>query len=152
MSATSAATPPRVLILVAHGFEEEFTVCCLSQMREAGLNVSLVGFSAGLIGSLHGLQMRPDLSLEKAMAEQPAAMVVVPGGTYAVSALLTDPRVHRMLKATWTAGGIIAAGRSAQSVLTKQGLLPAQITSSVRLQQALKSTEFVQQLINLLAT
>jgi putative intracellular protease/amidase len=150
MNATSAAAPARVLILVAHGFEEEFTVCCLSRMREAGLNVSLVGFSAGLIGSLHGLQMRPDLSLEKAMAEQPAEMVVLPGGTYAVSALLTDPRVHRMLKATWTAGGIIAASHVAQSVLTKQGLLPEQMLSCMHVQQELNATEFAQQLITLL--
>jgi putative intracellular protease/amidase len=148
----TAGSPRCTFILVAHGYEEEFTICCLIQMRKAGLSVSLVGFSAGLVSSLHGLRLRPDLSLEQAVAHQPADMVVVPGGAFAVSALLTDPRVHRLFEATWAAGGIIAATRTAEPVLANQGLLPEQITSSLYTQQDRNSIDFVRQLVELLTS
>jgi protein deglycase len=139
-----------IFILVAHGFEEEFTVSCLSQMRKAGLGVALVGFSGSTLTSLHGLRLSPDLSLAEAVSTLPADMVIVPGGAYAVSALLTDPRVHRLLEATWAANGIIAATCSAASVLAEQGLLPEEIASSVHIQQGTNATCFVGELINLL--
>jgi putative intracellular protease/amidase len=146
----NAGTGRSIFILVAHGFEEEFTVSCLSRMRKVGLNVALVTFSSSPVTSLHGLRLSPDLSLAEAVARMPARMVILPGTAYAISALLTDPRVHRLLAATWAAGGIIAATCSAGPVLAEQGLLPEEMLSSVYIQHEVNVFHYVRQLIDLL--
>lgn len=74
----------RVLILLATGFEETAVVFCASQIREAGLPISLIGLSAGVLKGLHGLFIRPDYSLDQLLPETSYAGIIIPGSTQCV--------------------------------------------------------------------
>ncbi|HRQ40113.1 MAG TPA: DJ-1/PfpI family protein [Chloroflexota bacterium] len=109
----------RIVILLAPGFEETAVVYCMEHMREAGLPVSLVGLSAGILKGLHGLAVRPDYSLDQLSPETVHQGVIMPGGPACVSALLTDPRVHRLLDVTIQNSGFVAVLATAVPLFTQ---------------------------------
>ncbi len=106
-----------VFILLASGFEEEATIFCLTQLREAGIFVSLVGASAGLIRGAHGVKVQPDATLRKVTAVSPPKLIIIPDGKRAVSMLLSDPRVHQLLAATTENNGQVAVMPAVASML-----------------------------------
>ncbi len=108
-----------IFILLAAGFEEEAVVSCLTQLRSAGVSVSLIGASAGLVRGMHGVTIKPDSTLGKITAVSPPKIVFIPDGKQAVTTLLSDPRVHRLLSATVENNGRIAAMPTAAAMLDK---------------------------------
>ncbi|MCL4267285.1 MAG: DJ-1/PfpI family protein [Anaerolineae bacterium] len=142
----------RILILLATGFEETAVVYCLDHMREAGLPVSLVGLSAGILKGLHGLAVRPDYSLDQLSAEAGCRGVIVPGGPPCVTALLTDPRVHRLLDATLQQEGFVAAMATAVPQLQQSGILALSTKPRFIPQEDMEINEFTYQLINFAST
>lgn len=134
-----------VFILLAPGFEEGSAIYCLDRLREAGILVSLVGLSAGLISGAHGVTVRPDRTLGQTSTLTPPYMVLVPDGKKSVTALLADPRVHRLLTATIENNGNIAAMPAAAAMLENGGIglkIPPLIPFTGSLD------EFASQLIN----
>ncbi len=114
-----------IFILLAAGFDEEAVVSCLVQLRSAGVSVSLIGSSAGLVSGMHGVTIKPDSTLGKITAVSPPKIVFIPDGKQAVTTLLSDPRVHRLFSATIKNNGRIAAMPTAASMLDKSvGPLP----------------------------
>lgn len=107
----------KVFILLAPGFEEGTAIYCLAQLREAGVPVSLVGASAGLISGAHGVTVQPDATLRKVTAVSPPKLILIPDGKQAVTTLLSDPRVHQLFVATTENDGRIAAMPVAASML-----------------------------------
>ncbi|MEW5987976.1 MAG: DJ-1/PfpI family protein [Chloroflexota bacterium] len=140
-----------VFIPIAPGFEEGPVVYCLDQLREAGLAVSLVGISPGLISSLHGLTVRPDLSLEQLPAVRPRQLVIVPGGAQCASTLLADPRLYRFVEATLNSGGYVAAMQAAQPALTSVGLPAPAVAAGFVPQNGLDIAQFVTRLVHLVS-
>ncbi|MBX3055549.1 MAG: DJ-1/PfpI family protein [Anaerolineae bacterium] len=138
----------RIVILLATGFEETAVVYCLDHMREAGLPVSLVGLSAGILKGLHGLAVRPDYSLDQLSAEAGCRGVIMPGGPQCVTALLTDPRVHRLLDATLQQEGFIAAMATAVPLLQQSGVLTSSTSPRFISQENIEINEFTNQLID----
>ncbi|PIE80598.1 MAG: hypothetical protein CSA11_07575 [Chloroflexi bacterium] len=110
-------TSKKVIVLLAPGFEEGSAIYCLDRLREAGVPVSLVGVSAGLISGAHGVSVRPDCTLGQVMDVPSPKIVFIPDGSISVSTLLADPRVHRLLAATVKNDGAIAALPAAASML-----------------------------------
>lgn len=137
----------QALILIAAGFCEQSVVQCLSQMREAGLAVSLIGLSAGLIRSLHGVVILPDYSLEQLSPVGSPRLVIVPGSKQSVSALLADPRVHKLLHDTLEHGGFVAATTAAQIVLAEASIANSGTEANFLRQEGLEMGEYVKQLI-----
>lgn len=115
----------QILILLAPGFEEGDAIYCLDRLRRAGLPVSLVSVSAGLIRSRHGLSVRPDRLIEGGNGESPPRLILIPGGRESTAVLLTDPRVHRLFAAARDGGGTIAAMATAAPVLSEAGVAAA---------------------------
>src|SRR5690606_31885023 len=109
MTVTRVSLTNRVLILLATGFEVSSVVFCVSQIREAGLPISLVGLSAGILKGLHGLAIRPDYSLEQLPQGGGYAGVIIPGTPQCVAALLADPRVHHLVQKTLEEQGLFSA-------------------------------------------
>lgn len=107
-----ALQPAKVVILLAHGFREGPIVTCLEQMRAASLAVSVVGLTAGLIMGKHGLAIQPDYSLSEwqrqTRMDPPPTLVIFPGGRSSATALCSDPRVLRLVRATQREGGFVA--------------------------------------------
>ena len=139
-----------VFILLAPGFEEGAAIYCLDRLREAGIPVSLVGASAGLISGTHGVTVRPDCTLGQLTAVPPPKIVLIPDGKKSVSALLADPRVHRLLAATVENNGAIAAMPATASMLGGVGIESETAVSPIITQPNGSLDEFTDQLINLI--
>lgn len=138
----------RIVILLAPGFEETAVVYCLEHMREAGLPVSLVGLSAGVLKGSHGLAVRPDYSLDQLSPETVHQGVLVPGGSACVSVLLTDPRVHQLLDVTLKNNGFVAVLATAVPLFTQSFPLTAATSSHLIQQGEMKINEFTDYLID----
>lgn len=107
---TKVAQAMKVFIVLADGFAEESIVTCLCRLRDAGLEVDVVGPGGGLIKGGHGLWIRPDLSLEQMEPEVlvttvPHALVLCGGGCSI--RLMADPRVHRVMAQTLQQTGLV---------------------------------------------
>lgn len=140
----------KVIILIAPGFEERGVVYFLAGLREAGLPVSLVSLSAGLVTGLHGLPVRPDYTMEQLIPDLPGRMVIIPDGQQCVSALLADPRVHRLLDSTVRDEGHVATTILAGQLLAQAGI-PANGAAARFVSQGDQGiADFTNQLINLL--
>lgn len=137
----------KVLILLAPGFEESVTVYCMEQMREASLQVSLVGLSNGLIRGIHGLSIQPDISLDQLEPSGQVKLVVIPGGRKCTSSLLADPRVFQLLKITIASNGIVAATSNAASILKQTGLTKKFPSTWLIPEHELELNTFTEQLI-----
>ena len=110
----------KIFILLAPGFEEGPTIYCLARLREAGLPVSLVSRTSGMVRGQHGLMVRPDQTLAQIISIKPR-MVLIPGGRQCLAALAADPRVHELLKSTLCNEGYIAAAMKSQFLSTSDG-------------------------------
>ncbi|MFQ5617264.1 MAG: DJ-1/PfpI family protein, partial [Anaerolineales bacterium] len=110
-----------VSILIAPGFDERLVVSCLSQMREAGVEVSLVGLMPGLIKSYRGLKVHSDISIDQLPQVTNPQLILVPGGHQCTSVLMADPRAYRLVETTLAKDGFVAVAPDAQSVLTSIG-------------------------------
>lgn len=140
----------KVLILLAPGFEEGSVVYCLGRLREAGLPVALVGLSAGLLNGSHGLTVRPDHSLETLPLIPGHKVVLVPDGKECVSALLADPRVHKLIETTIANFGLIVAMPVAESMLRQVGFITLSTESFFVLQKDTALDVFASYLLNLI--
>ena len=118
------------LILLAPEFKEGRTVYCLERLREAGISVSMIGLSAGLISGYHGMTVRPDFTLSQMPDCVSHKVVLIPDGKACVSALFADPRIHRLIKATLAGHGIVAAMPEAESMLERAGLVTSESAPS----------------------
>jgi putative intracellular protease/amidase len=99
----------RAVAVVAAGFDEEAVTACLTHLRAAGVESSLVSLAAGLVEGEHGLVMRPDRSLENELTLSPPRLLILIGGPACATALMADPRVHQLISNTVQAEGRIAA-------------------------------------------
>ena len=102
----------RSLILIADGFEEQSTIGCVHAFRGAGVSASRVALTAGPVKGSRGIVLQPDFSLDQVAPEQRAHLAILPGERRCTAALLTDPRVHRLLERIVRGGGRVALLRS----------------------------------------
>lgn len=147
---TTAIFRNRVYILVAPGFEEAAVIYCLTQLRQAGLPVSLVGLMAGQIAGWHGLSICPDLTLDEVDAHEPMKLAVIPGGQQCATALLTDPRVHRLLHTLIAQEGRVGVMDTAIPVITQFGLLPESMDGYYVMQNEEGMDCFLTELVSLM--
>jgi putative intracellular protease/amidase len=114
---------PRVIILVAGGFDEGPTAWLMSQLRRTGQSVAIVSTAAGLTRGEHGLTVRPDYSLESLPENAAIQLVGIPGSQRSALALLTDPRVHRLFEDVLNRGGRLFILAEAESAFASAGQL-----------------------------
>lgn len=117
------------LILLAPQFREGRTVYCMERLREAGISVSMVGLSAGLIAGYHGMAVRPDLTLSQLPETTGHKLLLIPDGKESVAVLFADPRVHQLIKTTVKNEGMVAAMPDAERLIEQAGLVTARSAS-----------------------
>lgn len=127
MAQRKTASPPLVVILIAPGYDELAVTTCLSELRRAGLAVSLVSTVAGLISSAHGMTIRPDALIDRRATAPLPRLLILPGPAGCAERLLADPRVHRLMAKVRTAGGLVAVLEGAQGVAAQAGLATAEV-------------------------
>ena len=138
---------PQVIILIAPHFDEESVVCCLSELRQQGISVSLMGVTSGLIVSERGLTLRPDTSLlvgDRLVSAQRQALVIA-GGDACAAAILSDPRSHELMRQILQTDGYVAALSGAEG-LVREAVQPAWAARFVG-QGGVETAVFVQWLV-----
>lgn len=138
------------LILLAADFREGRTVYCVERLRQAGISVSLVGLSAGLITGYHGMTLRPDVTLSQLPEAMNHKLVLIPDGKECISALFADPRVHQLIETTLENQGLVAAMPEAEAMLEQASLVTSGTAASFMWQKDRDFEGFVKELINCL--
>jgi 4-methyl-5(b-hydroxyethyl)-thiazole monophosphate biosynthesis len=126
MSNAGAAAMKRVVVPLAHGFEEIETVTVVDILRRAGIFVTIAGVEAGsppgAIEGRTGIRLVPDLSIAGVIALD-FDMIVLPGGLKGAQTLQKDTRVARLLRALQDNDRYIAAICAAPTVLAAHGMI-----------------------------
>ncbi len=115
-----------VLVIIADGFDEAETIVFLSLLRQAGLCVKSVGLTSGLVSSVHGVWLKPDLTLADldGPTDTPSiSAVILPEGRQSLARLEADPRVHRLLRRVVAQRGRIVTGHDGLQVARAAGVL-----------------------------
>jgi putative intracellular protease/amidase len=141
----------RVVILIAPDFDEEAVVHCLCQMRRRGTAVDLVGVPANMVCGASGLAVHPDYplaQLQQGTLADSYSLLIIPGSSACATTLLSDPRVHRAIKKTFAAGGLVAAMSPIVSqIFANMGLLESADSSRFLVQGTQSTADFVKLLI-----
>ena len=135
-----------IFFLIADGFEESPVALCIETMRGHGLEVSLVGLSSRVNRGKNGLVMQTDITVADIKSTPNQSMVVVSGDTQCSTSLLSDPRVHRMIRGALCNDGVIAATRSAEK-MTRTVAIPTKSHSKFIPQGARTINEFIDYLV-----
>jgi 4-methyl-5(b-hydroxyethyl)-thiazole monophosphate biosynthesis len=119
---------PKVLAILAEGFEEIETVTPIDLLRRAGVEVTVAALAEGIhVTGRSGLTLHADTTLA-AVEGQSYDCVFLPGGP-GVSRLRADPRVGALVQRHHAAGKWIAAICAAPTVLKDAGILPPRYTA-----------------------
>lgn len=112
----------KVLVPLADGCEEIEAVTIIDLLRRAGIEVVVAGLKPGVVTASRGVQLVPDLTLDRAL-QHDYDMVVLPGGMPGAAHLKDDARIIALLKKMAAAGQYTAAICAAPMVLAEAGLL-----------------------------
>jgi len=116
----------RVVVPLAHGFEEIETVTVVDILRRAGISVTIAGVEGGAppaaVEGRTGIKLVPDVTIDKVEATD-FDMIVLPGGLKGTQTLAKDPRVARLLPLFQEGKRYIAAICAAPTVLAAHGMI-----------------------------
>ncbi len=126
MGKERTAAIKRVVVPLAHGFEEIETVTVVDILRRAGISVTVAGVETGsppgAIEGRTGIRLVPDLSIAGVQASD-FDMIVLPGGLKGAQTLQKDTRVARLLRSLQDNDRYIAAICAAPTVLASHGMI-----------------------------
>ncbi len=111
-----------VYILLAEGFEEIEAITPADILRRMDINAVLVGVSSKQVKGAHGFELTADMTLNRASATLPDA-VLLPGGMPGAKNLDACRPVRDMISRVAESGGIVAAICAAPMVPGRMGLL-----------------------------
>ncbi|MDD2851303.1 MAG: DJ-1/PfpI family protein [Desulfuromonadaceae bacterium] len=112
----------KVLIPLAHGFEEIEALAVVDILRRADIGVTLAGLLPGPVLSAHNISINPDTTVDAASAGT-FDVIVLPGGQPGTDNLNADPRIHELLRQFASEHKLIGAICAAPIVLAASGLL-----------------------------
>ena len=113
---------PRVVVLLADGFEEVEAVAIIDVLRRADIEVITAGLHEGPVESARKIKLLPDTTIETVRSGN-FDMVVLPGGQPGSDNLNRDERVHRLIKEFHAQGKLTGAICAAPYVLANAGIL-----------------------------
>lgn len=120
------STMKRVVVPLAHGFEEIETVTVVDILRRAGVSVTIAGVETGSppapVEGRTGIKVVPDVEFTGVQASD-FDMVVLPGGLQGTQTLQKDSRVVRLLRYFRDDDRYIAAICAAPTVLAANGMI-----------------------------
>lgn len=132
----------KVLVPLAPGFEEIETVTVVDILRRSGARVSLAGTVAGPLEGSRGIQVMPDIPLDRVNPDE-FDMVVLPGGQPGTANLQKDDRVRKILIEFHRQQKWIAAICAAPVVLQSAGILQGRaVTSHPSVKEELKGVRY----------
>lgn len=91
-------TRPTVLVLWGKQFDEAVAAIFVTQLRQAGIRVKIVGLHGPQTRGANGLELSSDITLGDAMKLVPdVTYIVIPAAESAFLQMLQDPRVEDLL-------------------------------------------------------
>lgn len=120
---------PRVLVLLAAGFEEIEAVTVVDLLRRAGIETRTASLGQPNVTGSHGITVTADLTLGSVDPDD-FEMIVLPGGLPGADHLKADGRVLAILRRFAAAGRYTAAICAAPAVLAHAGLLEGRTATS----------------------
>ena len=103
----TAVSQKRTIILLANRFDACLAVASIKQLRESGIAVLIVGQTADLVRDINGIKLRTDKSLSDLAPLSEDKLLILPGDKAFVASLLTDPRVHNLIKSITNENGYV---------------------------------------------
>jgi hypothetical protein len=105
-----------LFVLWGEGFDETITTVFVTELREVGLLVKVVGLSARHTSGARGLVLVPDLTMEQALplAGQAIAVIVPTSALQSHASLNSDPRVPLFLAEAETNRATFVLGRGSE--------------------------------------
>jgi 4-methyl-5(b-hydroxyethyl)-thiazole monophosphate biosynthesis len=113
--------PPRVLCLLADGFEEIEAVTPIDLLRRAGVEVIVAGLKGLHVTGRSGITLQLEHTLDEDLGTD-FALLLLPGGP-AVTSLRADGRAAQLAAKFAGAGKWVAAICAAPTILQDAGLL-----------------------------
>ncbi|MGC8697410.1 MAG: DJ-1 family glyoxalase III [Halothiobacillus sp.] len=114
---------PKVLILLAPGFEDLEAVTLIDLLRRAKCQVSVYSLREDEATGSRGTRIHTDGNLALLDKQTTFDLIVLPGGQPGSDNLAADARVLALLKTQVAAGRFVAALCAAPKVLAKAGLI-----------------------------
>jgi 4-methyl-5(b-hydroxyethyl)-thiazole monophosphate biosynthesis len=112
-----------VYIFLADGFEEIEALTQIDYLRRAGIEIISVGVSGKTIKGAHGIEVVPDITIDKAVLSDELEMVILPGGIPGVPNLASCEKVLEAIEFAFKGGKYIAAICAAPTLLASFGYL-----------------------------
>ncbi|MCB1172219.1 MAG: DJ-1/PfpI family protein [Leptospiraceae bacterium] len=122
---------PKVLTILAEGFEEIEAVTIIDVLRRAGVDVVAAGMDSIRVTGSHAIQLQTDCTLADAIQEQDSFdMLVLPGGLPGAHNLRDNAAVIELVQYFHRCAKITAAICAAPVVLAKAGVLEGRQATS----------------------
>ncbi len=99
---------PRVVVILADGFEEVEAVAVIDVLRRAEIDTVVAGLHSGPIASARKVRVVPDTVIDTIKADA-FDMIVLPGGQPGSDNLNADPRVKALIKSFSEKGKLTGA-------------------------------------------
>jgi len=129
MDMEQRVTKGKIVVLLAHGFEEVDVSAVTRILRGSGLSVSVVGLTAGPTRGAYGLSLVADCALSEVDTELPQA-AILPGGIQATRRFNAEPRVHALVRQVVEGQGYVMAIDTSRTVLRSAGVLGSRESAS----------------------
>jgi protein deglycase len=120
---------PKVVILLADGFEEVEAVAIVDVLRRAEIEVTIAGLHEGPVTSARKVRVLPDTVIDTIRTGD-FDMIVLPGGQPGSDNLNNDARVRTLVRDFHTKGKLTGAICAAPYVLANAGILDGRHVTS----------------------
>jgi 4-methyl-5(b-hydroxyethyl)-thiazole monophosphate biosynthesis len=113
---------PKVVVILADGFEETEAVAVVDVLRRAGIDTVIAGLHDGPVSSARKVRVIPDTVIDTVKSDD-FDMIVLPGGQPGSDNLNADPRVKELITSFSRKGKLTGAICAAPIVLASAGIL-----------------------------
>ena len=120
---------PKVVVLLADGFEEVEAMAIVDVLRRAQIEGTIAGLHAGPLVSARKVQVLPDTIIDTIKADD-FDMIVLPGGQPGSDNLNADQRVNTLVRSFSDKGKLTGAICAAPIVLASAGVLEGKRATS----------------------
>jgi 4-methyl-5(b-hydroxyethyl)-thiazole monophosphate biosynthesis len=120
---------PRVVVILADGFEEVEAMAIVDVLRRADIDTVTAGLHEGPVVSARKVKVIPDTVIDKVRSDD-FDMIVLPGGQPGSDNLNADNRVKELLKSFSQKGKLTGAICAAPFVLANAGVLQGKHATS----------------------
>ncbi len=120
---------PRVVVILADGFEEVEAIAIIDVLRRAEIHTVIAGLHDNQVISARNVKVIPDTVIDTIKADD-FDMIVLPGGQPGSDNLNADPRVKELIRSFSEKGKFMGAICAAPYVLANAGVLTGKRATS----------------------